>query len=360
MKLSWQSARLELASPLRISRAAMSGRDAVWVSLSADGHTGSGEVVSSERFGLDTTIIEATLTDLAAHTAKYSEPEQLRSHLALLRLDFARALPVVAALDSAVHDLLARRAGVTVGAYLALPQWDSVRTAYTLGIMPVERAAEAARRLDADGFGVLKIKAGAPDPDEDIARVRAIRAAAPTADLLLDPNGAWTADTAIRVLRELADIGLGAVEQPVPAGNPAELGAVARAVPMPIIADEDAGTIADLRLLPPDIAGINIKLAECGGLDAARAMITWATHHRKSVLLGCQASSSLGIAPALQLAGAARWIDLDGHLLLAHDPWTGLGGTDGILHRPSAPGLGVNPTPDGSHATTARDPEALE
>lgn len=341
MTLSWTTARLELAAPLRISRASMTGRDAVWVSLTDDGLTGRGEVVTSPRLGLDTSVIETVLRDITAQTAKHCEPEQLRERLPLLRAEFAHALPVIAAVDSAVHDLLALRAGVSVGTYLDLPQWDSAATAYTIGIMQIERAAETAARLQADGFGVLKIKAGAPDPDEDIARVRAIRSAAPRAQLLLDPNGAWTTDVAIRVLRALAEVGVAAVEQPVPAGHPDELDAVARAVPMPVLADEDAGTIGDLRHLPPNIAGINIKLAECGGLDAARAMVTWAAHHGKSVMLGCQASSSLGIAPAVQLAGAARWLDLDGHLLLAHDPWTGLGGADGILHRSSMPGLGV-------------------
>lgn len=350
MNLTWATARLELAVPLRISRAAMTGRDAVWVRLADDGDVGYGEVVTSPRVRLDTTRIESTLTAISAAIAGYADPAALRSRLPWLRSEFAETLAVVAAVDSAVHDLLARRAGVTVGALLALPQWDSAPTAHTIGIMPTAEAADTAARLRAEGFAVVKIKAGAEDPAADIARVRAIRNVAPAAELLLDPNGAWPADVAIDVLTALADVGIAAVEQPVAAGDRGALGRVARAVPMPIVADEDAGTIEDLRLLPPEIAGINIKLAECGGLDAARAMITWARQHGKHVMLGCQASSSLGIAPAVQLIGAARWIDLDGHLLLAADPWTGLGGRDGTLRRPAGPGLGVESSSPSSSA----------
>ncbi|MGY2124681.1 mandelate racemase/muconate lactonizing enzyme family protein [Nocardia gipuzkoensis] len=339
MRTTWTATTLELARPLRISRGSMSARAAVWITLAADGHAGHGEVVGSPRLGLDRAAIETAVHGLADRIAGCTDPEQVRVLLPRLRAEFP--LPVVAALDSAVHDVLARRAGLPLCAYLGLPQWQSVPTAYTIGLMSPAEAESTALRISRAGFTVLKVKAGAASPAEDIARVRAIRSAAPSAELLLDPNGAWDVRTAVTVLGALADQDISAVEQPVAAGDPGRLAEVAREVPMPVLADEDAGSIADLDRLPEGIGGVNIKLAECGGLDAARTMLDWAKARALPVMLGCQASSSLGIAPAAQLAGAARWIDLDGHLLLAHDPWTGLGGADGTLRRPAGPGLGV-------------------
>lgn len=341
MKLEWSATRLELTEPLRISRAAMIERDAVTVTLSHEDLRGCGEVVTSPRLGVSITAITRALDEAAHWMAFSTHPEQLRTRLPELRARLHHILPVAAAVDVAVHDYLAVHAGVPLWEYLEVPVWDSVPTAYTIGIMPVDPAVEAAERLVRSGFSVLKLKLGSADIAADLARVRAVRAVAPSAGLLLDPNGAWDAATAVSVLTELASTDIAAVEQPVPAGHPDELDVVARSVPMPVIADEDAGSLADLRALPASIRGINIKLAECGGVDAALAMIDWAAGAGVDVLLGCQASTSLGIAPAAHLSGVARWVDLDGHLLIADDPWHGLGGSDGVLRRPDGAGLGV-------------------
>lgn len=341
MKLDRHRVRIDLRAPLRISRATMSTREAVWVTLSDGDATGRGEVVTSPRLGLTVDTIDQALHRATDWIGGESDASDLRARLPELRALLPHALPVVAAVDAALHDLLAIRAGQPLDAYLGMPHWDSTPTAYTLGITDVEIAARQARALAAAGFAVLKLKLGSPDPAEDIARVRAVRAAAPEVDLLLDPNGAWDADTAVRVLTELADTRVGAVEQPVPPGHLDALDAVAVAVAIPVIADEDAGTIEQLAQLPASIGGINIKLAECGGLHAASAMIEWARGSGVDVMLGCQVSTSLSIAPAAHLAGAARWVDLDGHLLITEDPWCGLGGSDGMLRRPAGLGLGV-------------------
>ncbi len=341
MRLEWTTTRIELTEPLRISRATMAERDAVCVTLSHDGVSGRGEVVTSPRLGITGATIGRALAGTAEWVARASDPDALRAALPVLRRRLADALPVAAAVDIAVHDHLAIRDGQPLCSYLGMPPWDSVPTAYTLGIGPPLATARSAARLITAGFSVLKLKLGERDPAADIARVRAVRAAAPTATLILDPNGAWDTGTAVRILTELADLEIAAVEQPVPAGRPEQLDAVARAVPMPVIADEDAGSVEQLAALPPTVAGINIKLAECGGLDAAALMIDWARRSGVDVMLGCQVSTSLGIAPAAHLSGAARWVDLDGHLLIAADPWCGLGDFDGRLRRPAGPGLGI-------------------
>ncbi|MGW4368341.1 enolase C-terminal domain-like protein [Nocardia takedensis] len=340
MRLEHTVETLRLATPLRISRGAMSERDAVRLTLSDDRGHGRGEVVTSPRLGVDAESVARALTRVADWMGA-DDAVALRARLPELRAALPEALPMVAAVDCAVHDYLATVAGVPLCDLLGLPRWDHVPTAYTVGLGTVEEAAASAARVTTTGFTVLKVKVGVPDPAADIARVRAVRAAAPAAALLLDPNGAWDAPTAIEVLAALTDCAPAALEQPVPARDLDGLARVAAALAVPVIADEAAARVADLSALPPGIAGVNVKLAECGGLDAALAMIEWAAAARVGVMLGCLVGSSLSIAPAAHLTGIARWVDLDGHLLLADDPWHGLGGADGTLRRPAGPGLGV-------------------
>lgn len=339
MRLTWRTYPLTLREPLRISRSTMAGRDAVEVSLHLDGFTGHGEVVTSVYYGLDRSAIDAELTALRDRVAGYPDPQTLLA-------DLPPAVPgVLAALDAAAHDLAGKRQGVPVHRLLGEPHAAKVPTAYTIGLMPPADAAAAARRLAAAGFAVLKVKAGDPSGGGDVARIAAVRAAAPAARLLIDPNGGWDPEGTVRLLDAVAACDVDAVEQPIPPGTPDRLAWISARTAVPIVADEDAATVADVDRLAGAVAGINLKLAKCGGISAARDLLDAAARHGMDVMLGCLVASSLGIAPAVHLTGSARWVDLDGHLLLADDPWTGIGGHDGTLTVPDTPGLGVRPAP---------------
>ncbi|WP_367130128.1 enolase C-terminal domain-like protein [Saccharothrix sp. HUAS TT1] len=335
MRLDWSVHGLELRSPLRISRSVMARRDAVRVVLEQDGSRGHGEVVTSEYYGLDVARIVGLLRDLAPVAAGCAEPAELRERLPELPPG------VLAAVDAALWDLSASQQGVPVHAAVGLPQWTDVPTACTIGIGTPASAGAQAAGLAARGFTVLKVKVGAADPEDDVAAVRAVRAAAPGARLILDPNGAWTAEQALWVVDRLP--GVDALEQPIAPGRLDELAWLHERCPVPLIADEDAATVADVRALAGVVDGVNVKLAKCGGITAALEVIGVARGCALDVMLGCLVASSLGIAPAVHLTGHARWVDLDGHLLVADDPWTGIGGEDGTLRLTGAPGLGVTP-----------------
>ncbi|GAB2976321.1 dipeptide epimerase [Saccharothrix stipae] len=332
MRLDWTVYGLLLRSPLRISRSVMASRDAVRVVVEHDGLRGHGEVVTSQYYGLDVERIVGLLRGLAPVVAGCSGPEALRERLPELPPG------VLAAVDTALHDLEALSRGLPVHASIGMPRWTDVPTARTIGIgSPATAAAEAAE-LAGRGFTLLKVKVGG---EHDVAAVRAVRAAAPDARLVLDPNGGWTAEQAVRVVERLT--GVDALEQPLPPGRWDELAWLRERCPVPLIADEDAATAADVRALAGLVDGVNVKLAKCGGITAAREIIAVAHACGLDVMLGCLVASSLGIAPAVHLTGHARWVDLDGHLLLADDPWTGIGGEDGTLRLSGAPGLGVLP-----------------
>ncbi|GIJ30335.1 dipeptide epimerase [Micromonospora qiuiae] len=336
MRLGWRTYPLRLREPLRISRSAMPGRDAVQVDLSHDGVTGHGEVVTSVYFGLDLAAILGSLTGLRYRVRGYDEPEALLADLPALAAELPAG--VLAALDAAVHDLLGRRAGMGVHQWLGRPAFSPTPTAYTIGLVAPDHAATTARALARRGFRLIKVKCGdAADP----ARIAAVRAAMPHARLVLDPNGAWTPEQTVRLLDAVRPHGIDAVEQPIAPGTPQLLAWISARTDVPVIADEDATTVAHLDALAGAVAGINIKIAKCGGIHAAQQIAAGASAYGMDLMLGCLVASSLGIAPAVHLTSGARWIDLDGHLLLTDDPWTGIGGHDGILRLTDEPGLGV-------------------
>ncbi|MGW0335972.1 dipeptide epimerase [Streptomyces sp. NPDC003011] len=341
MKASLRTVRLELAEPLRISRSTMSARDAVWLGIGHDGLHGHGEAVTSVYYGLDTDTLLRLLT--AVDLTRFADPESALEALRAGELAADRAVPpaVTAAVESALLDLAGKRAGLPVHRLLGASAPPVAATARTLGITSPAHAAAEARRLAARGFQVLKIKAGAPDPEDDVERVRVVRDAAPGVRLLLDPNGAWTTAQATALLPRFAELGVEAVEQPLAPGDPDALAALAARSPLPVIADEDAVGLADVRRLAGRVHGVNVKLAKCGGVHAALRIAEAIEGSGTALMLGCLTASTLGLAPAVHLADRARWADLDGHLLLARDPWSGIGGADGVVRTGDLPGLGV-------------------
>ncbi|MET9844022.1 dipeptide epimerase [Streptomyces ossamyceticus] len=344
MKVTQRTVRLDLAEPLRISRSTMTARDAVWLTVEHDGLRGHGEAVTSVYYGLDTDTLGRLCAAVATALERLPDPESALQALIDGELAGPGAPPAVtAAVDAALLDLVGKRAGSPVHRLLGAPSAPVAATARTIGITAPARAAAEARRLAANGFQVVKIKAGAPDPEDDLARVRAVRDAAPGVRLLLDPNGAWTAARADALLPRFAELGVEAVEQPLVPGDPEALAALAERSPLPVIADEDAVSAEDVRRLAGRVHGVNVKLAKCGGVHAALGIAAAIEGSGTDLMLGCLTASSLGLAPAVHLADRARWADLDGHLLLAHDPWTGIGGHNGVVRASELPGLGVRP-----------------
>ncbi|OPF76704.1 dipeptide epimerase [Streptomyces antioxidans] len=339
MKTSLSSTFLALREEIPISRSVMRGRDAVTVTIEHQGMRGCGETVTSRYMELTKERILRMLGPVGPRLARYPDPET-----ALEAWDPGELAPAVAAgVESALFDLVGQRAGVSVHTLLGTARPPSAPTARTIGIVSPDEAADRAQEYTAAGFSVLKVKVGAADPAEDRHRVAAVRERAPRARLLLDANGGWTRERALSELGYYAEAGAEAVEQPTPPGSGNDLCWLAERSPLPVIADEDVLGYDDALRLAGKVQGVNVKLAKCGGIRTAvrisEALAGSGTH----LMLGCLAGSTLGIAPAVHLVDRARWVDLDGHLLLKADPWTGIGGTDGTVRLSNRPGLGVRP-----------------
>jgi L-Ala-D/L-Glu epimerase len=185
------------------------------------------------------------------------------------------------------------------------------------------------------GRPILKVKLGAPG---DAERIAAVRAAAPRAELIVDANEGWRADNLAANLAACAAAGVSLVEQPLPAGDDEALAGGRTARPIPICADESVHDRATLGHLDGKYDAVNIKLDKTGGLTEALALAAAARRQGFDVMVGCMVATSLSIAPAMLLAESARFVDLDGPLLLARDRADGVHFEGSVIH-PASPKL---------------------
>jgi L-alanine-DL-glutamate epimerase-like enolase superfamily enzyme len=243
-----------------------------------------------------------------------------------------------AAVDLALHDLQGKLTGLPLWRLWGLDGARGPLTSFSIGLDEPGVMAEKARA--AAGFPILKVKVGT---ERDVALVRAVREAAPGAQLVVDANGAWEPHQAVRAIRDLEPLGIRFVEQPVAARDLAGLRFVRERSPVPLIADESVATAEDVPALAGCVDGVNVKLMKCGGLRAARRVIEVARAHHLQVMCGCLIESSLAITAASHLLPLLDYADLDGNLLLAHDPFQGVRCEAGRLVLPQGPGLGVTP-----------------
>jgi L-alanine-DL-glutamate epimerase-like enolase superfamily enzyme len=239
------------------------------------------------------------------------------------------------AIDTAIHDLAGKVAGLPVhrllGLSAAIPPTD-----FTLGLDEPAVVAERARRAGA--FPALKIKCGGP---ADVATLEAVRQVYDK-PIRVDANTGWTPEVARQLLPALVDLGVELIEQPFPAGRLDWLADLQAGSPLPIVADESCVTIDDLDALVGVTAGVNVKLAKCGGPGAAALMLARARELGFRTFLGCMEETSVAIAASAAVASLADWVDLDGNLLLADEPFGGLSlGADHRWQLTDAPGLGV-------------------
>ncbi|KRE89511.1 mandelate racemase [Frateuria sp. Soil773] len=319
-ELSIRHCRFPLVAPFRISRGVKHAADVVMVELRQGGKCGRGESVPYGRYGESVASVIDQLEALRAEVMAGMGRDELQ----------ARLPPGAArnALDAALWDLEASVGSVPVWAQLARPAPSPLTSALTVGIDTPERMAAAAAEI-ADA-GLIKIKL---DTHDSAARIEAVRRAAPTARLIVDPNESWDIDLlrALQPVLERSAVDL--VEQPLPAENDDDLLGFSSRIP--ICADESCHVAADLPRLRGRYQAVNIKLDKTGGLTEAWRLLRSARAEGFRIMVGCMVGSSFGIAPALELAREAEFVDLDGPLWLKDDYPHGVSLRGGMLVPPS-------------------------
>ena len=226
-------------------------------------------------------------------------------------------------------DLEAKRSGKRAWELANIPIADQVETSFTISLdTPARMADAAAAAID---LPILKLKLCGDDGD--LARVEAVRAAAPNARLLIDANESWSPRHYRNTVSALKELGVELIEQPFPADADDVLETLEH--PIPVCADESCHTTIDLPRLKNRYEAINIKLDKTGGLTEALQLYQRARENNFKILIGCMVCTSLSIAPARLLASNADWVDLDGPLLLARDRDNGLPYRSGRIGMPA-------------------------
>jgi L-Ala-D/L-Glu epimerase len=339
MRLEYETLELRTREPFHIARPSDPlGRRNVWVRIIDDeGREGWGEAPATPYYGETAGTVAAVLPTYEPALEPETDPFALERIEAALTVLADRNPAARTAISAALHDLAGKRLGAPVWRLWGLDPADAPRSSFTLGMAGPEQTREKARL--AAHRPVLKVKVGGPD---DEARLRAIRDEAPDATLYVDANTAWTAKEALRRMPLLEEMRVEFVEQPLHPDDLDGLRLLRRRARLPIIADESCETAADIPRLLGAVDGINIKLAKTGSLREAVRMVHIARAHGLTVMLGCMLESTLGIAAAVQLAPLVDYLDLDGALLLANDPFIGPGmEEDGSIRFNEEPGLGV-------------------
>ncbi|MYZ47760.1 N-acetyl-D-Glu racemase DgcA [Propylenella binzhouense] len=295
-----------IAGRFVISRGARTEATVVAVELSDGSAAGRAECVPYARYG---ETPESVLAQIEAVAGTLSDRTALQ---ALLPPGAARN-----ALDCALWDLEAKRSGVPVAHRCAGMMPRPVLTAYTLSLGTPDEMSEATRK--AAGRPLLKVKLGG---DGDVERIRAVRAAAPRARLVVDANEAWSEENYLENMIACLESGVFLIEQPLPAGADDLLLHVPH--PVPICADESLHVFEDLEKIAGKYDAVNVKLDKAGGLTEALRTVEEARRRGFLVMVGCMLGTSLAMAPAVLLAQYAQVADLDGPLLLARDRRPGL------------------------------------
>jgi L-Ala-D/L-Glu epimerase len=331
MELEVRTIELELAEPFIIARRSWDRATNVFVVLKHGGHWGAGEVSPDEHWGEDANSVTEALAGIDVGAFG---PFDLEAPSELLGAGSARS-----ALDIAWHDLAARTVGIPLHHLVGVGDRPAPETSMTIAITDPDQMAEKARGMV--GLPIIKTKVGF---DGDVEAIAAIRKEFP-GRLRIDANEGWSVDEAIERLHLLASYDIELCEQPIPMGDLDGLRKVTDASEIPVYADEDAGTSADVARLASAVDGVNLKLRKAGGLRETMRAIHTARAVGLRVMIGCDLVSGVAAAAEVALAPLADEIDVDGPTLLASDPFPTVTFRSGTVRPIDGPGSGLMEPP---------------
>ena len=344
MKLTTKTFTVHKKFALQISRGTTAQTTNIWLQIEADNIQGWGE---ASPFFIDKAKPKNTDTLLSAFQQLIPQLEPFhplqRQAIAAKLKTLKIPSSVRAAVDMALYDWLGKKAGLPLWQIWGLDRDRIVPISVTIGISSPEDAVTRLRDWqDTLDVKTIKLKLGSPAGiDADRAMVEAIRAVAPKTKLMVDANGGWSFSAAIQMSQWLASQGVEYIEQPLAVADDNKLKDLSERSPLPIFVDESCFDSADILRLAGSVTGVNLKIMKTGGLSEAIQAIQIARACKLKIMFGCYSDSSLANTAMAHLAPYADYLDLDSHLNLIDDPFSGAAIKAGRLLPNHRSGLGV-------------------
>jgi L-alanine-DL-glutamate epimerase-like enolase superfamily enzyme len=335
MELRVEERELNLIHPWTLARGSSTAKRYAYVTLTHEGVGGRGEAAHNVRYGESLELVREVLGRFEARIAA-ADPWKYQSLLAELGGLAGHCRSALAAVDVALFDWMGQRTGRPLYQLFGLDPDALPLTSVSIGIGSRDEVIR--KVLEAEAHPILKIKLGGDNDEEIMEAIRSVT----TKVIRVDANEGWkTPELALEKIQWLAGLGVELVEQPLRAGRLEEMRWLKERSPLPLVADEDVHTAADLPRLASAFHGINLKLMKAGGILEAVRTIHTARALGMRIMIGCMIESSLGITAAAHLGALADWLDLDGNLLIRDDPFLGAVTANGRITLPSGRGLGV-------------------
>jgi L-Ala-D/L-Glu epimerase len=334
---TWETSitRLRLRHTWTTTMSSSEYRDTIQVRLTSDGITGVGEGAPIVRYHENAEDGKKAIKAIGTFL-QGCDPWRFEKVMAGVSREMPGQFAAKAALDIALIDWVGKKLNVPLYRMLGLDAGDTPITTFSIGIDTPEETRQKVR--EAEAFPVLKIKVGLDTDEATIAAVRSVT----KKPLRVDANEGWKDKVeAVRKINWLEKQGVEFVEQPMPAEMIEETRWVRSHVHLPIIADEAAVSASAIPKLVDAYDGVNVKLDKCGGIQQALRMIYVAKSLGMKTMLGCMVSSSVSVTAAAHLSPLVDYADLDGNLLVANDPYSGVTVRQGKLLLPDGPGIGV-------------------
>ncbi len=334
MQLIFHPVDLPLKHTFTIAHDSRDIQQSLIVELRSGGISGYGEATANPYYGVTVDNMMESLNMvkklLESESFESAEAMYAVTSILLIKNSFAQC-----ALDEAAHDLFAKKKGKILYDYWGLKIDKNPLTNFTIGIDTIEKMVAKMKELP---WPIYKIKLGTKN---DLEIVRALRAET-DAVFRVDANCAWTAEQTLKIAPELKSLGVEFLEQPLPADDIAGMKKVFGNCALPVIADESCILESDVKKCHGLFDGVNIKLTKCGGLTPALRMISEAKQLGLKTMVGCMTESSVGISAIAHLLPLLDFVDMDGSLLIAQDPATGVTFDFGKVIHAKENGTGAN------------------